>query len=344
MVRSLALAAAAALAALPAAADDYLLTGPETAGHASVTAGKPGHASVKIHLRTFGAHGGESDKTVDVALGKPGSTAWQAAAAKGAKLTWTPLALAAGKIAVLAIPGLSTNQWNKIGVPYLDENVAALQALGFPARRLAIKTEDGVAKNAAFIAAEIGKEAAAGRKVVLFGHSKGATDALAAVALDAAARANVLGVVALQPVYGGSPIAQVVEKHAALDKAVKLVFERVFGGQVAAVNDLAFDSRAAFNQAHPYPAAEVPTVVVRSTFHRKLSKSILWANEKVITLEWKQPNDGMVELKDEAVPGARATITLDDLDHFEAGLRNESKHKPVEITSQAMLALLQALK
>ncbi len=350
------------LLALPAFAAEYVITGAELAGHAVVTDGGPKKLHVKATLQLFGKQkqaltyegdgsarpgsglAGFTYKKGRVVTLKPDGKGGYTTSIEGRALAFCLLPAPASSFAALAVPGLSTNLWNKVGVPYLDENVSALAAMGFAARRLAIKTEDSVDTNARFIAGEIRKEAQAGRRVILLAHSKGATDTMAALAQDPSLLASVAGVIAIQPVYGGSPVANVIAKHRLLEKAVQAVFEGVFHGQTAAVLNLAADQRQAFNAAHPYPAGKVPTVVVRSTFHRKLSKSVLWANEKIITLETKQPNDGMVLFKDEAVPGVRATIDLDDMDHFEPGLRNESKHTPVEVTSRGVLALLPAIQ
>ncbi len=244
-------------------------------------------------------------------------------------------------LVVLGIPGLSTNSWNRVGIPYLDENLTALRTRGIEARRLAIKTEASVATNAAFIAREVAAEAARGKRVVILAHSKGATDATAALALDPALAAKVVGVIAIQPVYGGSPIADIVAGSSVLRGSVKLVFERVFKGEREAVLDLTHASRSAFVAAHPYPAGRVPTVVVRSTFDRPFgSRSVLWPNQKLIERRDGDASDGMVTIADQTIPGAVATIDLDDLDHFEPGVRGESRHAPVEITNRALDVLL----
>ncbi|MGE0706503.1 MAG: hypothetical protein AB7N76_15635 [Planctomycetota bacterium] len=260
----------------------------------------------------------------------------------GAAQTWIP-APDTSRWIVLVIPGLSTNNWNEVGIPYLDENQRALRARGLEARRLAIKTEDGVLKNAEFIAREVRAEAARGRQVVLLAHSKGGTDTTAALALYPDLRDKVLGVIAIQPVFGGSYVADLVGSSKALTGTVAVVFEKVFKGQRDAVLDLTHERRAAFVAEHPYPAAAVPTVVIRSSFDRKLSKSTIYPTQKYTKLRFHEPNDGMVALKDQVIPGAVETVTLEDLDHFEPGVRLESEHKPTDVTNVGLDALLRAL-
>jgi len=252
---------------------------------------------------------------------------------------WTPRIKAQDEWTVLAIPGLSTNNWNKVGIPYLDENLRALKARGLRGRRVEIKTEDGVLKNAAVIKAEIEAEAAAGRKVVFMAHSKGGTDVTAALALYPAVRRHVVGVIAIQPVYGGSYVADLVSEKKVLRGSMALVFEKVFKGQRDAVIDLTHEKRAAFVALHPYPADLIPTVVITSTFDRKLSKSPLWAPQKYIRSTQDLASDGLVTLADQAIPGAARTIFLDDLDHFEPGVRLESPHRPIDVTNAGLDAL-----
>lgn len=257
----------------------------------------------------------------------------------GTLQTWTPRIKAQDRWMVLAIPGLSTNNWNKVGIPYLDENLRALKARGLKGRRVEIKTEDGVRKNAAVIADEIRAEAAQGRKVVFLAHSKGGTDVTAALALYPELRQHVVGVIAIQPVYGGSYVADLVNEKKILRGSMALVFEKVFKGQREAVIDLTHESRAAFTAAHPYPADLIPTVVIRSTFSRKLSKSALWSPQKYIAARHKLASDGLVTMADQAIPGAAKTIFFDDLDHFEPGVRLESPHKPIDVTNAGLDAL-----
>lgn len=281
-------------------------------------------------------------KTIEVVLHRAGD-AWQGEVA-GAAQTWRAQG-DTSDLVVLAIPGLSTNNWNEVGIPYLDENLDAMRARGLEARRLAIKTEDSVAANAEFIAREIRAEAARGKRVVIFAHSKGGTDTTAALALYPDLVPLVAGVVAIQPVYGGSPVADIVGSSRVLTGSVKLVFETVFKGSRDAVLDLQHDTRAAFVAAHPYPASQVPTVVIRSSFDRKFgSRSVLFPTQKLIAWRDHAASDGLVIPRDQVIPGAVATLDYRDLDHFEPGVRGESPHLPVDLTNAALDAMLPRLK
>ena len=341
----------------PASAESFFLTGRELAGHLELrdtTAAQSGLRAVTVTatLRLFGRGGGDVSFTTQGQLTKDAVGTWTLRSKAGAcslrngatcTLNGRALRLYAAPdtshLVVIAVPGLSTNQWNRIGVPYMDENLATLRALGISAYRIGVKTENGIDANAAQIAADIRARAAEGRRVILFAHSKGGADALAAIAKEPSLAKVVAGVVAVQPVFGGSPIADFVKSQRLLAPAVKFVFEKAFGGQMSAVTDLATETRSAFHQRYAYPAS-VRTVVIRGTFDRRLSKSLLWPNQKLITKFTGAPNDGMVKLADQAVPGSIATLDYQDLDHFEPGLRNESPHTPMALTTRALLVLL----
>lgn len=263
-------------------------------------------------------------------------------------------------LVVLVVPGLSTNLWNQYGVPYLDENLAALAARGLSARRLAINTEESVAVNAAEIAREIRAEAARGKRVMLLAHSKGGADTITALS-DPANRdllRHVAGLMAIQPVYGGSPIADLVGSNCLIQGTVDQFFERALPvinrvddeGSRDAVRDLRSETRQALLRRHPYPVRQIPTVVLRSSFSgrpmfrpRHVLRKPLWVFQKYLERTQRIQSDGMVRLEWQRIPGAAAEITLQDMDHFEPGFRGESPHSPATVTNQIVDRMVEVL-
>lgn len=263
-------------------------------------------------------------------------------------------------LVVLVVPGLSTNLWNQYGVPYLDENLAALAARGLEARRLAINTEASVATNAAEIAREVRAEVARGKRVMLLAHSKGGADTITALS-DPRNRdllPHVAGLMAIQPVYGGSPIADLVGKSCLIQGTVDHFFERVLPainrvddeGDRDAVRDLRSETRQALLREHPYPVDRIPTVVLRSSFSgrpmlrpRHVLRKPLWLFQKYLEKTAGIQSDGMVKLEWQRIPGARAEITLEDMDHFEPGFRGESPHSPATVTNLIVDRMLEVL-
>jgi len=291
----------------------------------------------------------EREVEVDMAYDRE-RDAWTGEVA-GLPQTWSRQA-APDDLVVLVVPGLSTNLWNQYGVPYLDENLATIRARGLEARRLAINTEAAVATNAAGIAAEVRREVARGKRVVLVAHSKGGADAITALT-DPANRdllPRVAAFAAIQPVYAGSPIADLVGSSSLIQGSVDAFFERVLPavnrvddeGEREAVRDLRSETRQALLARHPFVVDGeplVPTVVVRGSFSgrplfrfRHVLRKPLFVFQDYLQRFQGVESDGMVALEWQRIPGAAAEVTLDDIDHFEPGFRGESPHTPAKIT------------
>lgn len=284
-------------------------------------------------------------------------------------------------LSVLVVPGLSTNLWNQYGVPYLDENMATLEARGLRARRLTINTEQSIAVNAAEIAREIRVEVDAGRRVLLIAHSKGGADTITALADPRSADLlpHVAGLIAIQPVYGGSRIADFVAAgtpfehilheacgsrfnnavRSSLQWTVDQAFSKLLpfvnkvdsDGSPDAVRDLRSEVRQAMLAEHPYPADRIPTVVVRGYIEgrsllkaRHVLRGPLVVFQMYTAAETGERSDGMVTLGMQSIPGAVDEVTLADLDHFEPGFRGESPHTPAKITHDGLARIIGHLK
>lgn len=284
----------------------------------------------------------------------------------GVPVRLVPEAAPPSDLIVLVVPGLSTNLWNQIGVEYLVENQSALTARGYPNRRLAINTEASVAENAAAIAREVRAEVAGGKRVLLLAHSKGGADTITALSDPANADLlpKVVGLIAIQPVYAGSPVADVVGSNLLIEAAAKAAFECLFPqvnasgtGSVSAVLDLQSASRQALLERHPYPVQAIPTVTVRGHFqgrwkvtdprrlkHRHPLCKPLVGLQVFLEKRRHVQSDGMVSLPNQAIPGARADYVFEDLDHFEPGFRSESPHTPAAVTAKALELMLPHMK
>jgi hypothetical protein len=202
---------------------------------------------------------------------------------------------------------------------------------------------------------------AEGRRVLLLAHSKGGTDAVTALA-DPKNRdllPHVAGLIAIQPVYGGSNVADAMGSNGVFAATAKRFFERVLPainketdtGSGDAVLDLTTARRAELLATHPYPADRIPTVVIRGSFSgrpffhfRHVLRKPLWVFQRVIEVADQAPSDGLVTLAKQRIPGAKVEITLLDLDHFEPGFRGESRYSPAEITHRGLDAMLPFLQ
>lgn len=308
----------------------------------------------------LGAVFGDGQEQVTAELATAG--AGYAGELEGAQVRLVPEQAPPKDLVVLVVPGLSTNLWNQYGVPYLDENLAVLKARGFQARRLAINTEEAVAVNAVVIADEVRREIAGGKRVLLIAHSKGGADTITALSNPANLDLldHVAGLIAIQPVYAGSPVADEVGKSGLVQGLADKAFECIFPllnreddqGSGLAVRDLRSDARRALLERYPYPADRIPTVVIRGHFSgRPMAKfgrhplcQPLVGLQAFLEKRRGLQSDGMVSLPNQSIPGAVAEHTYADLDHFEPGFRNESPHTPAAITGKALELMLPRLK
>ena len=90
---------------------------------------------------------------------------------------------------------------------YLEDNQLRLEERGLETREVAVDTEGRLADNVRVVREALLDARHFGRTVVLVGHSKGGVEAMSALSLHPELRGHVRAVVALQPPFGGSIIA-----------------------------------------------------------------------------------------------------------------------------------------
>ena len=172
------------------------------------------------------------------------------------------------------------------------------------------------------------------RRIVLVGHSKGACDAAAALALYPSALApRVAGVVASQCPYGGSPIASDLLATEASSALVGGALARLVGASspsdaealLSAMRDVTYASRRAFLARHPLPPGLVPTV----SFHTETTSpaSLLFASAAYMRRRYGVANDGLVARCDAEVPGSVAVRWAREFDHADAAYPEKAPEK-----------------
>ena len=172
------------------------------------------------------------------------------------------------------------------------------------------------------------------RRIVLVGHSKGACDAAAALALYPSALApRVAGVVASQCPYGGSPIASDLLATEASSALVGGALARLVGASSpsdaaalsGATRDVTYASRRAFLARHPLPPGLVPTV----SFHTETTSpaSLLFASAAYMRRRYGVANDGLVARCDAEVPGSVAVRWAREFDHADAAYPEKAPEK-----------------
>lgn len=148
---------------------------------------------------------------------------------------------------------------------------------------------------------------------MLLGHSKGAVDVAAALALFPELCDFVSGVVSLQGPHGGSAIAHDLANTQVQKTVVLGALEKLLRGCKHAVLDLSFEARRDFLRHHPYPLDKVPTLCVATCDKR--ASSLLKPLIEYVTLRYGEVCDGLVCTSDAILPHSRRII-LEDMDHF----------------------------
>lgn len=212
-----------------------------------------------------------------------------------------------------------------------------LRHLGLKAKIVKVDTDDSIAVNASTIHDAVLKQyAKKGHQVVLFGHSKGGVDALAAVALYPDLADKVRVVIAMQSPYGGSPIADDMEGCPETRQLVRTVVKGVLRGSPDAVIDLTYAKREAFVAAHPLPPA-VPVLSIATSRAPTLGQ-MLQPTMTYMLKHYDLASDGLVVPDDAVVPGSRV-VRLTDMSHPESVLRGPAGHYAAGAVAEAAVEL-----
>lgn len=220
---------------------------------------------------------------------------------------------------------------------YLEDNQRRLERRGLETRELQVNTEGSLADNIEVVRSALEDAVFFQRSVVLVGHSKGAVESLATLAMYPELRQGVRAVVAIQAPYGGSPIAHDLTDTPEMRRVLSIAFPLLFYGVSRSVEDLSYPARMEFVRRYPY-AGEVPTVSLATS--RDSRRSLLWPLARYMADRYGLPSDGLVARVDAEIPGSRL-VRLDDMDHAEAALvgwPGFANYHPGDLT-EALVAL-----
>ena len=220
---------------------------------------------------------------------------------------------------------------------YLEDNQLRLEERGLETREVAVDTEGRLADNVRVVREALLDARHFGRTVVLVGHSKGGVEAMSTLSLHPELREHVRAVVALQPPFGGSVIANDLVTTPALRLMLDMTFPSLFQGDAASVEDLSYARRQEFVRRHPYPL-DIPTVSLATS--RLSRRSVMRPLCAYVHERYGVACDGLVAAVDAEVPGSRV-VRLTDMDHAEAaltGLPGFANYFPGALT-EALVAL-----
>jgi triacylglycerol lipase len=140
-----------------------------------------------------------------------------------------------------------------------------------------------------------------GKKILIFGHSKGSVDAAAAIAIYGLYE-HICAFLSVQAPYGGTPIADVIEGDSKLSSVASSTIQSLFKGDLSAVLDLSYSNRRKFLSAHPFDTKRFPTISFVTTCHA--SQSMMSPMVHYIRTRHSLLSDGCVPKDDAIIPGS----------------------------------------
>jgi hypothetical protein len=238
---------------------------------------------------------------------------------------------------VLLVPGY----FSHLDPSYFGDQMRWLAGLRVDHDKVAMKTGDTVAVNAAIIAAAIRGSA---KPVILITHSKGSVDALEALATDRALRGKVKGWISLQGAFFGSPIADMLLDPALLHPAVGAGILAFFGGTEEAAKGLTTQSSLAYYRAHSAAIdgvlREVPAIAFASVIEGTAEAPAQTSLEIPLQLLSRSGvrSDGLLPVDAQVLPGMDF-VKVWGVDHIAPVMRASRRFDRVRMTQALLLAL-----
>lgn len=280
-------------------------------------------------------------------------------------------------VVYLLVPGLFSNH----GPLYFVDTKTKFSKMGLTCHIAKIHSEASVEKNAREIKDYVEEIYwGSGKRVLIFGHSKGGVDAAAALSLYwSDLREKVAGLALAQSPYGGSPIASDILREGQLGdyvnvrKLMEILICKVIKGDMQALEDLTYERRKKFLMQHHLPA-EFPVV----SFHTEASISpavlatlsrvahaelpaplstaqaaklpvviplgaAMAACAQLLQIRYREKSDGLVTCRDAEVPGSTVVRPKRKLDHawmVYSSLNDDTSEADAAQVCEALLTLL----
>jgi predicted esterase len=218
------------------------------------------------------------------------------------------------------VPGFLANCFS--GINSFADIVGAARDAGYAVDVLATGGRNSVEADAKLLAAQLARIADDGRAIVLFGHSKGAADALTLVVEHPELAARIVAVVGIAPAFNGSPLAGRLHGlyRTTLAANPLLHCARAEGD---ALEDMRPEQRAVWWHEHasaiPMPVYTIATMPDSDRVAPLLSLPYTWLAS--IT----PYNDGQLLTQDQVAPGGRL-IGIVNVDHLSVAI--PSPHQP----------------
>merc|ERR1712113_211631 len=178
-----------------------------------------------------------------------------------------------------------------------------------------------------------------GKRIVLVGHSKGATDSVAAVGkYKDRMIGKVVGIVSLCGVMGGTPLAGGLFNVKLYRGIAIRVIRHFLGGEKHAVSDLRHDLRKKWMDEFPYPD-EIPIITFSSdctSYTSALGVLSSLFHKNYVGIK----NDGVVLSCDSDLPGSTRVFFNGDWSHDMSAYDNPKASEKASLVNEAAITLL----
>jgi hypothetical protein len=219
---------------------------------------------------------------------------------------------------LLFVPGFLASCFP--GIASFVDVVDAARREGFEARVIAVGGRNSVAANAKLVAEELERIPDDGRRIVVIGHSKGATDALEAIVRRPDLAPRVVALIGIAGAFNGSPLADRLRPVYEIAIASNPLLSCA-AAQGDALDDLRPATRRAWWRAHRedvrvplYSLVAVPDAErispLLALLHSQLGSASPW-------------NDGQLAALDQIAPGG-GLLGFVNADHLTAGVPRPS--------------------
>ncbi|HEX4925523.1 MAG TPA: hypothetical protein VFV50_15625 [Bdellovibrionales bacterium] len=228
-------------------------------------------------------------------------------------------------VKVVLIEGIMANYVEVVGkvikkitgeYEYYDDQMRWLKASGIEFERIRLDTEESSLKNSKVIAANLAKQT---KPILLLTHSKGGVDALMALVNNPALTKKLVGMIAMQSPYLGTPVADYLSTTKPWNWVADVCLA-VMGGSGESLRDLTIKRRLAWYQENQKMIQAIQAAIPILSFgsHKnddpEKQDSMFEFSRNIMLQKMGVQSDGLVPWKSAVLPGGHY-VAVEGLDH-----------------------------
>ena len=215
----------------------------------------------------------------------------------------------------VVVRGYMAKAYRAVGGRYMDAHVEWARRAGMRVIEAKVSSVRTFKSNSRAFYEQLLVETGPTDKVVVMAHSHGTLSTLELLRNPefAAVHDRVVGFIALNGVFGGTPIADLYDRRAPTGRQGYESIASLFGGEDGMMNEMSCASRASYMATHQQEieamVARVPTICLTTTY-RWPTRVGDWVGAAMLPLRGfleahDLPNDGCVPEQSQRLPGAQ---------------------------------------